>query len=160
MIPVKQRLCFSLSLCLMGQEGGTRLCRLKFFKPMLTKISLFQVRIGLKYSYHTKRLWSIRIICSLPCVAVRNARTCITIHWPPARLKQVQTLNYCSGGSRPGVWGGGQIRGRQKVFTCLNAPDSLWQSLGIAQKLLPFIGQENGNFVGQNYVIFQGNTTV
>jgi len=42
-----------------------------------------------------------------------------------------------SGGFIPGVWGrGSQIRGRQKV--------SLQQSLGITQKWLLFLGQENG----------------
>jgi len=65
-----------------------------------------------------------------------------------------------SGGSRPGVWAGNQIRGRQKVFTFSNTPASLGQSLGIAQKWLPFLGQENGNFYWSNYAIFQGITTL
>jgi len=43
-------------------------------------------------------------------------------------------------------FGGSQIRGRQKVFTCLNTPASLRQSLGITQKWLPYVGQENGYF--------------
>ena len=52
--------------------------------------------------------------------------------------------------------GSSQIRGRQKVFTCLNSPASLWQSLGITKKLLAFIGQENGCVCWSNYLIFQG----
>jgi len=36
--------------------------------------------------------------------------------------------------------GDSQREGRQKVFAFLNIPDSLWQSLGIAQKWLPFAG--------------------
>jgi len=55
---------------------------------------------------------------------------------------------------------GGTQRGCQKVFTCLNTPASLRQSLGITQKLLPFLGQENGYFCWLNHAIFQGITTV
>jgi len=55
---------------------------------------------------------------------------------------------------------GSQIRGRQKVLTCLNTPASPQQSLSITQKWLPFLGQENGYFCCLNYAIFQGITTV
>jgi len=55
-----------------------------------------------------------------------------------------------SDGSRPRVWEGGiKIRGRQKIFTCLNIPASLRQSLGVTQKLLHFLGSENGYFVAR-----------
>jgi len=39
-----------------------------------------------------------------------------------------------SGGSRPYVWGGSQIGGRQKVFNCLTAQGCLRRSLSITQK--------------------------
>jgi len=51
-------------------------------------------------------------------------------------------------------------KGAPKVFTCLNTPASLRQSLGITQKWLPFLGQQNGYFWWSNYAIFQGITTV
>jgi len=47
-----------------------------------------------------------------------------------------------SGGSRPGVWGGSQIGGRQNVFTCLNTKRYLRQSLCVTQKRLSFVGQK------------------
>jgi len=56
--------------------------------------------------------------------------------------------------------GGSQIRDHQKLFTSLNTPASLRKSLGIKQKLLPFLGQENDYFLWLNYAIFQGITTV
>jgi len=47
------------------------------------------------------------------------------------------------------------MRGRQKVFICLNTPASLRQSLGITQKWLPSVGQENGYFVDRTMRFFR-----
>jgi len=56
--------------------------------------------------------------------------------------------------------GDSEIRERQKKLTCFNKPASLRQSLGITQKLLHFLDQENGHFSWSKYAIFQGVTTV
>jgi len=67
-------------------------------------------------------------------------------------LRFVLALGLTSGGSRPGVWGGGiEIRGSQKIFPCLNTPASLRQWLGITQKFETDILR---NVIVSGYVIF------
>jgi len=60
-----------------------------------------------------------------------------------------------SDGSKPGVC---QVRGRQKVFVCLNTQGCLRQSLGITRKWLPVIGQESSIFVGRTMRSFRKRT--
>jgi len=50
--------------------------------------------------------------------------------------------------------------GAEKVFTYLNTPSSLWQSLGFTQTWLSFADQESSSFCWLNCAIFQGINTV
>jgi len=69
--------------------------------------------------------------------------------------KHTRRISY---GARPGVWGMQSNQRAPKIFACLNTSASLRQSLGITQKLLHFLGQENGYFCWSNFAIFQGIT--
>jgi len=56
--------------------------------------------------------------------------------------------------------GSSHIRRRLKLFTCFNIPDSVWQSLGIAQKRLLFVGGETVYFYWLNFAIFRAISSV
>ena len=83
----------------------------------------------------------------------------VKMNYCNAAFSFCKSIPHISGGSRLSVWGGQWNRGAKKVFTYLNTK-GLRQSLGIAQKWLPFVGQTVVIFLGRTIAIFQGITTV
>ena len=75
--------------------------------------------------------------------------------WAVHTNRAVSETPRYSGGSKPDVWGGSQIGGRQEGFTCLNTKVCLRQSLGVTQKWLPFVGQKVAILVGRTMRIFR-----
>jgi len=132
---------------------------LKFvFTDLLVRESLFTIGFWLAATAENTSLMARQqkqptcTLCEAGTKWLKNCRShssaTTTVHEAAAISKEKwNTIIRSSGGSRPGVWAGGsQIRGRQKVFTCINIPSSVWQSFGITQKWLSFLGQENGYF--------------
>ena len=63
-------------------------------------------------------------------------------------------VEWISGGSRPGVWGGSQIGGRQNCLHLLS-----YQRLSATKEVI-FCRSKSGYFCWSNYAIFQGITTI
>ena len=66
----------------------------------------------------------------------------------------------CSGGSRPGVWGGSQTEGRLKCLHLLKYQRLSATIVACHTKEVFFCRSKSGYFCWSNYAIFQGITTV
>jgi len=92
------------------------------------------------------------------CIDVLQATYfyCILFEKKPA----LESFDYASGGSRPGVWGGSQIEGSQKCLHLLKY-QRLSATIVVCHTKEPiFCRSKSGYFCWSNYAIFQGITTV
>ena len=83
--------------------------------------------------------------------------TCVCF-WTQKTAKHYTTC--ISGGSRPGVWGGSQIGGRQEGLHLLKYQSLSATIVGCNTKVVTFCRPKSGCFCWFYYAIFQGKITV